>query len=99
MENNKKPILKVENLAISYETRKGEVDAVRNVSFEIVQGQTHGLVGESGCGKSTVAFGLIGLTRYNKPLLCHFLGFTPTRIGCSAALATTVTSVPAFFGP
>jgi peptide/nickel transport system ATP-binding protein len=53
------PILKVENLAISYETRFGDVEAVRQVSFEVGRATTFGLVGESGCGKSTVAFGIV----------------------------------------
>jgi peptide/nickel transport system ATP-binding protein len=53
------PILKVENLAISYETRYGAVEAVRQVSFEVNRATTFGLVGESGCGKSTVAFGIV----------------------------------------
>jgi peptide/nickel transport system ATP-binding protein len=53
------PILKIEDLAISYETRYGDVEAVRQVSFEINRASTFGLVGESGCGKSTVAFGIV----------------------------------------
>ena len=53
------PILKIENLAISYETRYGDVEAVRQVSFEVGRAATFGLVGESGCGKSTVAFGIV----------------------------------------
>ena len=53
------PLLAVENLAISYETRYGDVAAVRGVNFWINQGETIGLVGESGCGKSTIAFGLV----------------------------------------
>jgi len=59
------PILKVENLAISYETRKGDVQAVRNVSFEINRGEAHGIVGESGCGKSTIAFGIVNFLGRN----------------------------------
>ena len=55
----KTPILKIENLAISYETRRGDVNAVRDVSFEIHRGEAYGIVGESGCGKSTVAFGIV----------------------------------------
>jgi peptide/nickel transport system ATP-binding protein len=53
------PILKIENLAISYKTRYGDVEAVRQVSFEVGRATTFGLVGESGCGKSTVAFGIV----------------------------------------
>ena len=53
------PVLNVRELAISYETRRGDVDAVRDVSFEILRGDAFGLVGESGCGKSTVAFGIV----------------------------------------
>ena len=49
------PVVKVDRLAISYETRNGDVNAVRGVTFEIHRGETLGLVGESGCGKTTVA--------------------------------------------
>jgi len=61
----KTPILKVEDLAISYETRRGDVQAVRDVSFEINRGEAHGIVGESGCGKSTIAFGIVNFLGRN----------------------------------
>ena len=51
-------VLDVQNLTIAYETRTGEVEAAREVSFSVRAGQTVGLVGESGCGKSTIAFGI-----------------------------------------
>jgi len=53
------PVLKLDNVAISYETRYGDVEAVRDVSFEVGRAVTFGVVGESGCGKSTVAFGIV----------------------------------------
>ena len=53
------PILEVKDLAISYQTRKRDVPAVRGVSFTVGQQETVGLVGESGCGKSTIAFGIL----------------------------------------
>jgi peptide/nickel transport system ATP-binding protein len=55
----KNPVLKLEDVAISYETRYGDVEAVRQVSFEVNRAMTFGIVGESGCGKSTVAFGIV----------------------------------------
>jgi len=65
VDNSLTPTIKVSNLAISYLTRYGFVQAVRDVSFEIKQGETFGIVGESGCGKSTVAYGLVNFLGRN----------------------------------
>ena len=46
-------ILRVENLTKFFDTRKGKLHAVDNVSFTLEKGKTLGIVGESGCGKST----------------------------------------------
>ena len=56
---NERPILEVKKLAVTYKTRKREIEAVRDVSFTIRSGENLGLVGESGCGKSTAAFALV----------------------------------------
>ncbi len=71
------PLLEVQDLAISYETRHGDVAAVRGVNFWIGQGETYGLVGESGCGKSTIAFGLVDFLGRNGKVVngsIRFLG-------------------------
>ena len=54
-----KTVLEVRDLSVSYRTRYREVKAVREVSFAVDRGQTLALVGESGCGKSTIAFALV----------------------------------------
>ena len=50
-------VLKVENLKINFFTRKGIVYAVDDISFTLKKGETLGLVGESGCGKTTTVLG------------------------------------------
>ena len=54
-------ILEVDNLSIDYLTRNGTVKAVDEISFSIGQRETIGLVGESGCGKSTTGLAILGL--------------------------------------
>lgn len=51
---NKTPLLQVRNLQKSFEIKGQKLQAVNNVSFDIYEGKTLGLVGESGCGKTTV---------------------------------------------
>ena len=53
------PILEVENLSISFFTRLREIPAVMDFSVAVQPGEAVGLVGESGCGKSTVALGVM----------------------------------------
>jgi len=53
------PILEIENLSISFFTRGGEIPAVMDFSCKVMPGEAMGLVGESGCGKSTVALGIM----------------------------------------
>jgi peptide/nickel transport system ATP-binding protein len=53
------PLLVIENLSISFFTRAGEIPAVMDFSASVEAGQALGLVGESGCGKSTVALAVM----------------------------------------
>ena len=55
------PVLSVSGLSCTYQIRQGEVRAVQDVTFELGRGQSLGLVGESGCGKSSVANCLMAL--------------------------------------
>jgi peptide/nickel transport system ATP-binding protein/oligopeptide transport system ATP-binding protein len=57
------PILEVRDLAVSFATDEGVVQAVDGVSFDLRAGEVLAVVGESGCGKSVTAMTLLGLTR------------------------------------
>ena len=54
-------ILDVRNLRVSYHTYAGEVQSVRDISFQVNEGETVAIVGESGCGKSVTAKTIMGL--------------------------------------
>ena len=55
------PLLEVQNLAITLQTQRGAVRAVHDLGFTLARGETVGLIGESGCGKSLTALALMGL--------------------------------------
>ena len=56
-----KVILSVEDLRVNFSTPKGELSAVRGVSFNVKEGQVFGIVGESGCGKSVTGRAIMRL--------------------------------------
>src|SRR6186997_3366123 len=58
-------LLAVTNLVVEFHLRggRGTVQAVSNISFDIAEGETMGLVGESGCGKSTTGKAIMQLPR------------------------------------
>ncbi len=55
------PLLELRDLRVTLATPRGPADALRGISFAIERGQTLGLIGESGCGKSITALALMGL--------------------------------------
>jgi peptide/nickel transport system ATP-binding protein len=57
----KNPVLKIENLHVRFKTPNGVVKAVNGVNLEVFQGETLGIVGESGCGKSVTSLAIMGL--------------------------------------
>lgn len=58
---SREPLLSVENLVVEFKTDKGTVRAVNEVSFHVNPGETLGIVGESGCGKSVTSLSVLGL--------------------------------------
>ncbi len=61
IENTTGPVLQVKDLTMHYQTRQGTVKAVDGISFELARGEVLGLVGESGCGKTSIAITLMKL--------------------------------------
>ena len=61
MSNKKDSLLKVSNLAVSFDTVDGSVNAVQGIDFELNKGETLAIIGESGSGKSVTASVIMGI--------------------------------------
>ena len=59
--SNAIPLLSVRNLRVALQTSHGQLEALRGVDFDMLRGNTLGLIGESGCGKSLTALAIMGL--------------------------------------
>lgn len=80
---SKTPLLEIEDLTKTYQGKSGPVHAVKGVSFKIFEGQTVGLVGESGCGKSTISSMLVRLLDSSSGKII-FNGKDLTDVPCKA---------------
>ena len=69
MEQRNEPLLQVNNLSVDFKVdRKHSLHAVRNISFEVKRGETLGIVGESGCGKSVTCMSILRLNPERRTL-------------------------------
>lgn len=59
------PLLEIDGLSVDYETVRGDLKALRDITFDIKPGEIVGIVGESGCGKSTLISSILRLTAPN----------------------------------
>jgi ABC-type multidrug transport system fused ATPase/permease subunit len=92
-----KPLLEVDRLVMHYKIKAGEVSAVEDVGFTVHQGEAVGLVGESGCGKTSIALSLLRLLPSNAEYMSgeirlngeDLLWLSPTRRCASAAGRTS----------
>lgn len=73
-------ILEISGLTLHYSTDRGAVSAVDDVSFSLRAGQTLGLVGESGCGKTSVASAILRLLPGNGDIVAGRIGFDGTDL-------------------
>jgi peptide/nickel transport system ATP-binding protein len=73
-------LVRVEDMVVEFPIAGGTVHAVSGVSFDLVQGETLGIVGESGCGKSTTAKAVIQMPRPTSGVV-EFQGTDITQLG------------------
>ena len=65
LRSNNAPLLQTDDVSIDYWSEERWINVVNRITFEIRSGESVGLVGESGCGKTTLLYSLLGYTRPN----------------------------------
>ena len=86
--NANQPILEIDNLSISFFTRRGEIPAVMDFSCSVLPGEAMGIVGESGCGKSTVSLGI--MRKSTRPVVIVRRGHSTHAAADTVAAASAV---------
>lgn len=76
-----KPLLKVKNLSKKYNTINGEIEAIKDISFEVKNGEFIAIIGTSGCGKSTLLSILAGLEEKSNGEITYFNDKNDIKIG------------------
>ena len=79
------PLLEITDLCISYFTRAGEIPAVVDFSLRLMPGESVGLVGESGCGKSTVALAIMQYLGSNGGIVSGSIKFKGKELTSASA--------------
>jgi len=74
-------MLEVKDLSVHFTVMKGTVHAVEKVNFTLAQGETMGLVGESGCGKTTTAYAVTRLLPDNGNIVSGSITFEGNEVG------------------
>ena len=77
---DKKVSLSVNGLKVHYGTPTGDIIAVNSISFDVNKGEALGLVGESGCGKSTAAYGILRLVQHPGKILGGTVSIDGTEV-------------------
>ena len=72
-------LLDIRNLSVTYHTPRGPVQAVDHVSLNVEQAQHLGIIGESGCGKTTLIRALVRVLRWSSLQLMPFICTSTSR--------------------
>ena len=67
-------VLKLKGISKTYQAKNGEIEALRNISFEVHEGEFVSIIGPSGCGKSTLLSIIAGLEEKNSRKSLHRWG-------------------------